>query len=48
VTPRLLRAENLTAGYGKMPILHEVTLAVSTAPVPVKRLYAGGQTEYSP
>jgi branched-chain amino acid transport system ATP-binding protein len=28
VTPPLLRAESLTAGYGKMPILHEVTLEV--------------------
>jgi len=28
VTPSLLRAESLTAGYGKMPILHGVTLEV--------------------
>jgi branched-chain amino acid transport system ATP-binding protein len=28
VTPTLLRAEHLTAGYGKMPILHDVTLEV--------------------
>ena len=28
VTPTLLRAEGLTAGYGKMPILHDVTLEV--------------------
>jgi branched-chain amino acid transport system ATP-binding protein len=28
VTPALLRAEGLTAGYGKMPILHDVTLEV--------------------
>jgi len=28
VTPTLLRAESLTAGYGKMPILHGVTLEV--------------------
>jgi ABC-type branched-subunit amino acid transport system ATPase component len=28
VTPSLLRAERLTAGYGKMPILHGVTLEV--------------------
>jgi len=28
VTPPLLRAESLTAGYGKMPILHGVTLEV--------------------
>ena len=28
MTPALLRAENLTAGYGKMPILHGVTLEV--------------------
>jgi len=28
VTPMLLRAEGLTAGYGKMPILHDVTLEV--------------------
>jgi ABC-type branched-subunit amino acid transport system ATPase component len=28
MTVALLRAENLTAGYGKMPILHEVTLEV--------------------
>jgi branched-chain amino acid transport system ATP-binding protein len=27
-TPLLLRAENLTAGYGKMPILHGVSLEV--------------------
>ena len=29
MTPRLLRAENLTAGYGKVPILHGVTLEVT-------------------
>ncbi len=28
MTPSLLRAESLTAGYGKMPILHGVTLEV--------------------
>jgi ABC-type branched-subunit amino acid transport system ATPase component len=28
VTPALLRAEGLTAGYGKLPILHGVTLEV--------------------
>jgi len=28
VTPTLLRADTLTAGYGKMPILHGVTLEV--------------------
>ena len=28
MTPTLLRAEGLTAGYGKMPILHDVTLEV--------------------
>ena len=28
MTPILLRAERLTAGYGKMPILHDVTLEV--------------------
>ena len=28
MTPALLRAEGLTAGYGKMPILHGVTLEV--------------------
>ena len=28
MTPSLLRAERLTAGYGKMPILHGVTLEV--------------------
>jgi ABC-type branched-subunit amino acid transport system ATPase component len=28
VTPVLLRAEGLTAGYGKMPILHDVTVEV--------------------
>ena len=28
MTPTLLRAENLTAGYGKVPILHSVTLEV--------------------
>ena len=28
MTPTLLRAESLTAGYGKMPILHGVTLEV--------------------
>jgi branched-chain amino acid transport system ATP-binding protein len=28
VTPSLLRADSLTAGYGKMPILHGVTLEV--------------------
>ncbi len=28
MTPTLLRAEDLTAGYGKMPILHGVTLEV--------------------
>jgi len=28
VTPLLLRAEGLTAGYGKLPILHGVTLEV--------------------
>jgi ABC-type branched-subunit amino acid transport system ATPase component len=28
VTPALLRAEDLTAGYGKLPILHGVTLEV--------------------
>jgi len=28
VTSTLLRAEGLTAGYGKMPILHDVTLEV--------------------
>ncbi len=28
MTPPLLRAERLTAGYGKMPILHDVTLEV--------------------
>ena len=28
MTPVLLRAEGLTAGYGKMPILHDVTLEV--------------------
>ena len=28
MTPLLLRAESLTAGYGKMPILHGVTLEV--------------------
>ena len=28
MTPILLRAESLTAGYGKMPILHDVTLEV--------------------
>ena len=29
MTPPLLRAANLTAGYGKMPILHGVTLEVA-------------------
>ena len=28
MTPVLLRAEGLTAGYGRMPILHDVTLEV--------------------
>jgi branched-chain amino acid transport system ATP-binding protein len=28
VTPILLQAQGLTAGYGKMPILHDVSLAV--------------------
>ena len=28
MTPTLLRAEGLTAGYGKLPILHDVTLEV--------------------
>jgi len=28
MTPALLRAEGLTAGYGKLPILHDVTLEV--------------------
>ena len=30
MTPALLRAEGLTAGYGKVPILHGVTLEVRT------------------
>ena len=28
MTPALLRAEGLTAGYGKLPILHDLTLEV--------------------
>ncbi len=28
MTPTLLQAQGLTAGYGKMPILHDVTLDV--------------------
>jgi len=28
VTPVLLQAKGLTAGYGKMPILHDVSLEV--------------------
>ena len=31
MTPALLRAEGLTAGYGKLPILHGVTLEVRVA-----------------